>query len=298
MAYSHIYLMEKLKLDILLLLVIMVLLATIMFPVSESNYEKHSLKQTVYGSGFDLDSCEEITEEDIYQLCLRIFDRDPEEFEAVLLTNKFHQHIGPNNIYGAKMALYAKDILGGKNHEISVLSESGTAPPLSCLNDGIMVAIGATFGRGLIKNSNDTGRLAATFRYGNNSVRLEVKPEMLNITQSYISDSRKEHGGLTDSYFLDVRKMGLYVWENMSQEDMFIVTYPEENDNCEYNDANLNSYFNSLHDMVHASPDIVSIMEFIDEHPCVQDGSVDDFGNSLTILSVWKSNNETIEFVH
>jgi hypothetical protein len=121
------------------------------------------MNQTVYGSGFDLKSCNQITEKDVHELCLRIYEKDPEEFEAIVLTNKFHQHIGPNNIYGTKMALYAKRLLEGKNHEISVISEAGTKPPISCLNDGIMVAIASTYGRGLITSIDNSSRLAATF---------------------------------------------------------------------------------------------------------------------------------------
>jgi len=182
--------------------------------------------QTVYGSGFDLTSCEQISEKDIYDLCLKIRDKDPEEFEAIILTNKFHQHVGPNNIYGAKMALYAKKLLNGKNHQIKVISEAGTKPPISCLNDGIMCAIGATYGRGLISNVPDSSKMAATFVYKGKAIRLEVKPEKLEYTQKYIADSLERYGGLTDEYFKDVRKMALYVWENYSQEDLFIVTSP------------------------------------------------------------------------
>jgi formylmethanofuran dehydrogenase subunit E len=255
--------------------------------------------QTIYGSGFDLESCDEITEKDIHELCLKIYETDSEEFEAILLTNKFHQHIGPNNIYGAKMALYAKKLLNGKNHEIIVISEAGTKPPISCLNDGIMVAVGSTFGRGLISNVKDSNKLAATFKYGNKSVRLEVKPDKLKITQEYIANSRITHGGLTDDYFKDVRNMGLFVWENMSQEDLFIVTYPEEEkNNCEFNEINLNAYFNSLHNLLHITSNEKDIIEFIDKHPCVKEGFVDQSGYPTIIKSTWKSNNKIIEYSH
>jgi len=251
--------------------------------------------QTTYGSGFNLGSCDEVTEKDIYELCTRIYDNDPEEFEAVLFTNKFHQHVGPNNIYGAKMALYAKSLLDGKNHEISVLSEAGTKPPISCLNDGIMVAIASTFGRGLITNIGNSSTLAATFQHNNKSVRLEVKPEILKITQEYIANSLFEYGGLTDGYFKDVRKMALYVWENTSQEDLFIITYPEqENNNCAFSDINLNAYFNRLHNFLHTTLDEQEILDFIKDDPCVWGGAINVESYPSTIESVWKSNNKTL----
>lgn len=182
--------------------------------------------QTVYGSGFELTSCEQITEKDIYELCLKCREKDPEEFEAIMLTNKFHQHVGPNNIYGTKMGLYAKKLLNGENHMIRVLSEAGTKPPISCLNDGIMCAICATYGRGLISTVPDSSIMAATFYFEDRAVRLEVKPEKLEYTQNYISESLEKYGGLTEDYFRDVRKMALYVWEHYSQDDLFIVSYP------------------------------------------------------------------------
>ena len=192
-----------------------------------TNPESSTREQTIYGSGFELSCCDDITEKDVYELCLRIRDDDPEEFEAILLTNKLHQHTGPNTIYGAKMALYANRLIDGKPHQISVLSEAGTQPPISCLNDGIMAAIGSTYGRGLISTVENSSVLAATFGYGGRVVRLEVKPDMYENTRDYIANAMIEHGGLTEGYFTDVRKMGLHVWENMSQEDLFIVTYPD-----------------------------------------------------------------------
>ena len=183
-------------------------------------------QQTIYGSGFELDSCDVITEQDIYELCERIFDDNPEEFEAILVTNKFHQHLGPNNIFGAKMALYAKQLLNGENHAISVRSEAGVQPPISCLNDGIMAAIGSTFGRGLIANVEDSSSLAATFTYEGESVRLEVKNEYSSYSKDRISQARERYGGLNDDYFKEVRDTALEVWENMTQEELFIVSYP------------------------------------------------------------------------
>jgi len=293
-----------------------------------SSCNKKENIQSIYNSGLDLSSCEKITEKDIHELCLRIKDKNPEEFDAIMLTNKFHGHIGPNNIYGTKMGLYAKKLLNGTNHEISVISEAGTKTPISCLNDGIMSSMGATFGRGLIQNLPDSGKLAATFFYKNKSVRLEVKPEKLKITKEYIKKSLKKHGGLTDQYFKDVRKMGLYVWENFDQDDLFIVTYPNKGGYyCDFNEYNLNAYFNRIHNVMHTgSPDkaalnfknmedaeknigsvpqfqanysvVKEIIQYIKEDDCVFNGSAEQEEYRLKITATWKSNNKTVEFFH
>jgi len=265
---------------------------------SEHEHHEHERVQTIFGSGFGLSSCEQITEADVYELCLRILDRDPEEFEAVLLTNKFHQHLGPNNIYGTKMALYAKKLLGAKDHQMQVYSEAGSTPPVSCLNDGIMVGAGSTFGRGLIENTGGPSKLAATFAYNNKSVRLEVKPEKLAVTQKYIADSRKKHGGLTEDYFRDVRKMALFVWENYTQKDLFIVSYPKSPKPCEYTSGNLANYHNSLHNLLHETSSKDEILRFIDEHECVRDGRVAVKDSTLIVTAVWKSNDKLVPYHH
>ncbi|MBD3393157.1 MAG: hypothetical protein GF418_13625 [Chitinivibrionales bacterium] len=268
---------------------------------NETKIEHHHEEtgHSIYGSGFELASCDQITEPDIRDLCERIRHKDPEEFEAIMLTNKFHQHIGPNNIYGAKMALYAKKLLGGKDHEISVLSEAGTRPPVSCLNDGIMCAIGATFGRGLIQVAPDSSKLAATFSYNGKAVRLEVRPEKLAYTRKVISDSRKKYGGLTDDYFKDVRKTGLHAWENYAQDDLFLVSYPDNASSvCEFSKGNVNSFYNRLHEFLHSGPSNDEIISFIESDPCVARGSIETEGNEMLIVFYWKSNNEKLVYAH
>lgn len=284
----------------ILTIVITILMCILLFMSPPERTTEVDRIQTVFGSGFDLTSCDQLTERDVFDLCLRIRERDVEEFEAVALVNKFHQHIGPNNIYGVKMALYAKKLLDGKDHQITVLSEAGTRPPISCLNDGIMTAIAATFGRGLIHNVPDLGRLAATFSYEGRSVRLEVKPEKLAVTQKFISDARKKYGGLTEDYFRDVRKMGLFVWENYTQEELFIVTYPptDEEELCSWTEMNISAYLNRLHDFLHASPTSEEILGFIEKDVCVSNGAITERGLQMEISAVWKADNRTISFMH
>ncbi|MFC1687703.1 formylmethanofuran dehydrogenase subunit E family protein [Patescibacteria group bacterium] len=287
------------KYSIIFILVVILFSAGVVYLQFHDRDVSTERVQTVFGSGFELTSCEQIVEQDVYELCLRVRDKDAEEFESIVLTNKFHQHIGPNNIYGAKMALYAKKLLEGENHNIRVLSEAGTAPPMSCLNDGIMVAIGATFGRDLIQIMPGSSTLAATFYYNDKSVRLEVKPEKLKVSQEKIADSLKEYGGLTEDYFKDVREMGLYVWEHYSQDDLFIVSTQGEGENhCNYTEQNVNYYFAQMHNYLHTSPTNDEIIDFIDQDSCVTDGSVAITEYGLEISAIWKSSGETVIYYH
>jgi len=184
--------------------------------------------QSIYDSGFNLTSCEQITEEDVYQLCLKIRDKNPEQFDALLLTNKFHGHTGMANIYGAVMALYAKQLLNGKNYSITVVSEAGDIPPKSCFNDGVQAAINATYGRALIQSVPNVSRYAATFLYLDKWVRIEVKEDIAGSIDKRLSDLVKKHNmNLDDDYYKEVRELSLKEWETISNqkpEDIFTVT--------------------------------------------------------------------------
>jgi len=162
-----------------------------------------------HGSGFSLTSCEMLNRKDVYDLCQKIYYKNPEEFNAMVMTNNLHEHLGPHNIIGVKMGLYAKDLLNAEKFEVRVESEAGTETPISCLNDGIMIATGATLGGGKIENVA-SGESAATFYYDERTVKLELKPE--------VREEIRRHSG-------DVRKNALYVWENYNGEELFEVSF-------------------------------------------------------------------------
>ena len=77
-----------------------------------------------------------------------------EEWRAVILTNEIHGHIGIYSTIGAKMGIYALELLSrlcNKAEELKVLSFAGSRPPVSCFNDGLQISTGATLGHGSIK---------------------------------------------------------------------------------------------------------------------------------------------------
>jgi len=251
--------------------------------------------QSVYGSGLDLSTCEQLTEEDVYDLCLKIWSQDPEEFKAVVLANKLHGNINPHTVYGAKMGTYAKKLLNAGDNELLVLSDAGITPPISGLNDGIAASTGATLGRGLMHNVG-ANRLAARFFHENKSVQLQVKPDVSKIADESVKKALEEHGGYNDGYYAELRTIGLQAWEKQLPEDLFNVDVRENWDLCEYNTYNARLYLNRLHSFIHTNPTNRGIMKFIDEDPCVKNGTVNK--KEYTVTSVWKSNNETVHFYH
>lgn len=94
----------------------------------------------------------------------------------------FHGHKCPFMPLGYRMGLLALDKLGiprEKDHGLHVFLEIGEGHPQTCMGDGIQVATGATFAKGLMEKTC-WGKLAATFWYpGKTPVRFALKPSLL-----------------------------------------------------------------------------------------------------------------------
>ncbi|MDZ7778017.1 MAG: FmdE family protein [Bacteroidales bacterium] len=93
---------------------------------------------------------------------------------------EFHGHKCPFMPIGYRMGTVAMKKLGverSANHEMHVLSEMGVGHPQGCMQDGIMSATGATFGKGMMEKLY-YGKVAATFWYpGKGGVRIFLKNE-------------------------------------------------------------------------------------------------------------------------
>lgn len=93
---------------------------------------------------------------------------------------EFHGHQCPFMPIGYRMAAVAMqklDIERCKDHEMHVLSEMGVGHPQGCMQDGIMAATSATFGKGMMEKLH-YGKVAATFWYpGKGGVRVALKNE-------------------------------------------------------------------------------------------------------------------------
>ncbi len=102
-------------------------------------------------------------------------------FDLPEWTFEFHGHRCPFMPIGYRMGMLAISKLEvGKsfNHEMHVFSEMGVGHPQGCMQDGIMAATGATFGKGMIERLN-YGKIAAIFWYPGkkDAVRISLKNE-------------------------------------------------------------------------------------------------------------------------
>ncbi len=152
-----------------------------------------------------------------------------EEWKAAALTSELHRHLGTYSIVGAKMGLRARERFNVGLDELRVESHAGLKPPLSCVNDGLQAATGASLGRGTITVlTQDPLTCEAVFRYGQNRLRLRLKPEFATRIGADMAALEKKHGGLTPAYFQEVRTVSLKHWLNFDRGNMFEETMDAE----------------------------------------------------------------------
>jgi pyrimidine-specific ribonucleoside hydrolase len=139
-----------------------------------------------------------------------------------VLTSELHRHLGLYSILGAKMGLRARELLGASLDELEVESLAGLNPPVSCLNDGLQVSTGASLGRGTIRVAETPSpEAAAVFTDGHRRLLLKVREEALRQVQQDLRAALENHGGLTQAYFEEVRRIALQAWLDLDRRQVF-----------------------------------------------------------------------------
>ena len=145
-----------------------------------------------------------------------------EEWQTTVLTNELHRHLGIYSILGAKMGIRARELLDASLDELAVESFAGLKPPLSCLNDGLQTATGASLGRGTISVENTASPAAeAVFIKGRERLHLRLKEEIRNRIRADIQSAIQKYGDLTPEYFKEVRRLSLQYWAEMNRGEIF-----------------------------------------------------------------------------
>jgi pyrimidine-specific ribonucleoside hydrolase len=144
------------------------------------------------------------------------------EWAAVVLTNEIHQHVGIYTILGAKMGVRAQEVLQAPARAVNVTVETGGKPPLSCLIDGLQVALGSTFAQDLIHApACEQPLVAAVFEYKTRKVRLSLKPEAQKKVTEMIAKAVKECGNMTPAYFQQIEADSYRVWAEFDRNAIF-----------------------------------------------------------------------------
>jgi pyrimidine-specific ribonucleoside hydrolase len=171
----------------------------------------------------------ELLRDDVRPLAAAIVERHGvAEWNAALLANEFHRHLGIYSIVGVKMGIRAREILDAGVDDLRVISHSGSRPPLSCLSDGLQVATGASLGRGMISVDPDEVAPAAIFIRGNARLRLRLKADISARIETDIEGAIRRFGALTPAYWRAVRELSLRYWLELDRREIFDESFLDE----------------------------------------------------------------------
>jgi pyrimidine-specific ribonucleoside hydrolase len=166
-----------------------------------------------------------------------------EEWRWSVLTGEIHGHLGIYSVVGVKMGIRALEILGAPRELVELSPHCGSQPPLSCLQDGLMVSTGATPGRGLLLSS--TGALllpplyvdeeeddfaargpaaAASFYLGERMITIRLLPDVQQLIGERIGALARKYGGTSgDDYFTALRSEALQLQLELDRHEIFEV---------------------------------------------------------------------------
>jgi pyrimidine-specific ribonucleoside hydrolase len=190
------------------------------YPELLSASEDVSPRKPVLLKGFPSDP--KLLQSDVGKIARKVIERHGlEEWKAVFLTNELHRHLGIYSILGAKMGIRARELLRASVDELQVESHAGVKPPLSCMNDGLQVATGASLGRGTIRVEARPGRPGAVFRHDDVILRLALKRAVGARIRADIRHTVSRFGKLTPEYFKQIRRLSLTYWYEMDRTKIF-----------------------------------------------------------------------------
>jgi formylmethanofuran dehydrogenase subunit E len=143
-------------------------------------------------------------------------------------TFEYHGHKCPFMPIGYRMGMLAMEKLGVRkslNHEMHVFSEMGIGHPQGCMQDGIMSATGATFGKGMIDKLN-FGKIAAIFWYPGkkDAVRISLKNEFQDKLAPHEFFKYRKQGIEPTEIPENVRLDIINIVLNATDEELFNVT--------------------------------------------------------------------------
>lgn len=145
-----------------------------------------------------------------------------DEWNAGVLANELHRHLGVFAIMGVKMGIRAREYFNTGVDEFKATSYAGSVPPVSCFNDGIQVSTGATPGHGLLTVVNDSNpRPEVEFTYLNRKIRLRLKPEITEKISSELREINFVYGLDSNTYWELVRQNSIKYWLSMDRHEIF-----------------------------------------------------------------------------
>ncbi|MFO8234764.1 MAG: nucleoside hydrolase [Bacteroidales bacterium] len=143
------------------------------------------------------------------------------EWKAAVMTTEIHGHIGIYSIIGAKMGVRALEYFRALPENLHIQSYTGNKPPLSCMNDGLQVSSGCTFGNGSFKITGNQNLPEAVIGYKNQEIRIQLEIQYLKEIQKIISREKEAHGLDSQKYWENIKKEALKIWEDWDRKEIF-----------------------------------------------------------------------------
>lgn len=146
------------------------------------------------------------------------------EWTSGVFSSEMHRHLGVFEIIGVKMGIRAIEYFSAGVDEFNVLSFAGSNPPLSCLNDGLLVSTGATPGHGLFAVSDDPVKIpGARFTYKNRGIKITLKPELAEKISAELKEINFIYGLDSDIYWELVRQNTIKYWRDFDRHEIFVI---------------------------------------------------------------------------
>lgn len=147
------------------------------------------------------------------------------EWRAAVLTGELHGHLGIYAILGVKMGIRAEELLQCEEKRVELTSHAGIHPPVSCLNDGLQVATGATLGHGTIcAVPTSHPQPKAQFVCGEKQLTLSLNDHYRKRIESDIEEGIANFGRGTATYWEHIRQCALRYWAEWDRQEIFTVS--------------------------------------------------------------------------
>ncbi|MDZ7738800.1 MAG: nucleoside hydrolase [Bacteroidales bacterium] len=153
-----------------------------------------------------------------------IANNGKEEWEAGVLANELHRHLGVYAIIGVKMGIRAREYFHIGVDELYIKSSAGSVPPISCMNDGLQVSTGATTGHGLIEVTDTLASPSASFTYMDRTISLSLTKDIASEIKNELKEINYIYGLDSNIYWELVRQKAILYWKNLDRHEIFDLT--------------------------------------------------------------------------
>ncbi len=143
------------------------------------------------------------------------------EWEAAILAHEMHHHLGLYSTIGVKMGIRALNYFRAQPGELEIVSNCGTKPPTSCMNDGIQVATGSTVGNGSfhIGEAELFPEIKATYK--NETIGIKLKNDIYKKLENIIEEGKKKYGFQSEEYWTFIREQSIIQWKELDRNSIF-----------------------------------------------------------------------------